>query len=101
MCLSPYEWTANNENRNGSVQTWLQLHIASNWREELTNSTYLLNTIPVKCKIFPLDNLLSLCTIVATVEGQLTYDKFTFTVLVTEPESELQMVLMEMEKKIL
>jgi len=52
----------------------------------------------VKCQIFPLDNQLSLCTIVCTVKGQLTYDKFVFTVLVKEPKSEMQMVLMEMEK---
>ena len=47
---------------------------------------------------FSLDNQLSLCTVVCAVEGELTYIKFVFTVLVTEPKSEKQMVLVEMEK---
>lgn len=76
------------------------MYTACKWREELTNSTYLLNIIPVKCQIVPLDNQLSLCTTVCTVEGQLTYYKFVFTVLVTEPKSEKQKVLVEMEKKL-
>jgi len=52
----------------------------------------------VKYQIFPLDNHLSLCTIVCAVEGQLTYYKFVFAVHVTEPKSKKKMVFVEMEK---
>lgn len=52
----------------------------------------------MKYQIYPLDNQLPLCTIVCTVTVQWTYDKFIFIVLFTAPESEWQMVLVEIEK---
>jgi len=59
-----------------------------------------MNIIPVKYQIYPLDSQIFLYTTVCTVKVQLTYDKFIFNVLVTEPESEWQIVLVEIEKNL-